>query len=972
MRGFPIAGRMTSEQWRHVERLYHTAQVEPPERRAAFLADACAGDGELRAEVESLLAHSSSPGVLDQPLPELAARLADPSAWLGRRLGIYTVVSSIGSGGMGHVYRARDTRLGREVAIKVLPPVFTEHPERLARFEREARLLASLNHANIATVHGLEESGDVKALVMELVEGETLEVRLARRTARGSGLDVQEALAIARQIVDALDAAHEKGIVHRDLKPTNVMITPDGVVKVLDFGLAKASDVAKIASTVRQEEPTHPDLGDTRVGVILGTPAYMSPEQARGESVDRRTDIWAFGCLLYEMLTGRTLCESRTTSETESAIPGEPDLNALPRSTPEPIRRLLRRCLEKASRDRLRDIADARADISEALVDLRDPAKGVAQPRASLGSWQHIVVYVGVAAVAAAVGWYGALPVAVRPPPVLRLSVATSTANPFAPSGWLDLAMSADGTRFAYRSPNGVIIRSRDNLGESLLRVDTGHLFLSPDGQWLGYTGANSVNKIAIAGGRPIKLATTGPGVVATWGLSGIVFADVNGLFRVSADGGVPEKLPMAALNPGEQVSFPELLPGGRSLLVTVLPTRTSFVFQGGMADSTAARIDAIDLSTGARKTLIRGGGVAHYSPSGHLVYSARQTLHAVAFDLERLEVRGQPVQIAEKNASSDYAMSSDGSLIYAAGGASRDQHLVWVDRNGREEPSGAPPGPYVYPLLSPDGTRVALTVWNTSRADRDIWIWDLQRRNMEQFTVDESDNSTIAWTADGRRLAFGSARVGGILNVFWQPSDGSGAPERLLNSEHVQMPMRFTRDGRLLVSAEVPGEGRNILALSLDGSQRTESIVHGPASDLSTDLSPDGRWLAYDSNESGQYEVYVRPYPNPDRGRWVISMAGGRQPVWSRDGRELFYRDFSGALIAVPVTLTSRFSAGRPMKLLDGGGFSGAGPTGSSQTYDVAKDGRFLMLKTAAGTDSSLVIVHNWVEELKGLAPPD
>ena len=968
---------MTPEQWRHVERLYHAAQVEPTETRAAFLADACAGDGELKAEVESLLAHSSSQGVLDQPLPELAATVAalntDPGAWLGRRLGIYTVVSSIGSGGMGHVYRAHDTRLGRDVAIKILPPFLTSYPDRLARFEREARLLASLNHANIATVHGLEESEDATALVMELVEGETLEARLARRTPRGSGLDAREVLAIARQIVDALDAAHEKGIIHRDLKPTNVMITPDGVVKVLDFGLAKASGVAEIARTERHEESARPNPGDTQDGVILGTPAYMSPEQARGESVDKRADIWAFGCLLYEMLTGRTLFEIRATSEiVESAMPGEPNLEALPRSTPEPIRRLLRRCLERASRDRLRDIADARADIIEAVVDLRDPGKGVERPQDSLGRWRRTLAYVGVAAIAAFLGWYAALPSPIGPAPILRASVATSTAAPFTPSGWLDVAMSADGTRFAYRSANGVIVRSREDLGESLLRVDTGHLFLSPDGQWLGYTRANSVNKIAIAGGPPITLATTGPGVVATWGPEGIVFADVNGLFRLSTDGGVPEKLPMMALEPGEQISFPELLPGGRSVLVTVLPTRTSFVFQSGMADSAAARIDVVDLRTGARKTLIRGGGVARYSPSGHLVYSARQTLRAVAFDVDRLEVRGEPVQVAEKSVSSGYAMSSDGSLIYVAGGASQDMHLVWVDRNGRDEPSGAPLAPYVYPLLSPDGTRVALTVWSTSRADRDIWIWDLQRRNMEQFTVDESDNSTVAWSPDGRRLAFGSARVGGVLNVFWQPSDGSGVPERLLNSEHVQMPMRFTRDGRLLVSAEVPGESRNILALSLDGSQRTESIVHGPTFDLSTDLSPDGRWLAYDSNESGQYEVYVRPYPNAADGRWVISTAGGRQPVWSRDGLELFYRDFSGALLAVPVTLASRFSAGRPVTLFDGGGFSGAGPTGTSQTYDVAKDGRFLMLKTAAGAHTSLVIVHNWFEELKRLVPRD
>ncbi len=434
---------MTPEQWRHVERLYHAAQVEPPETRGAFLADACAGDGELRAEVESLLAHSSPQGVLDQPLPELAARLAklttDPSAWLGRRLGIYTVVSSIGSGGMGHVYRAHDTRLGRDVAIKVLPPVFTFYPERLARFEREARLLASLNHGNIAIVHGLEESGDVKALVMELVEGETLEARLARRSARGSGLDVQEALTIARQIVDALDAAHEKGIVHRDLKPTNVMITPDGVVKVLDFGLAKASGAGEIARTEGQEEPAHPDLGDTRVGVILGTPAYMSPEQARGESVDKRTDIWAFGCLLYEMLTGGTLFESRTTSEmVERGCPASRiwmHCRARPQSR-------FDGCFGGASKRRAGigcATSPTRAPTSTRhWCTCAIPAKGIAQPHVSLGPWQHIVVYVGVAAVAAAVGWYGCASRRGQAGPCLRLrSQHRPPTRSRHPDGWI-------------------------------------------------------------------------------------------------------------------------------------------------------------------------------------------------------------------------------------------------------------------------------------------------------------------------------------------------------------------------------------------------------------------------------------------------------------------------------------------------------------------------------------------------------
>jgi serine/threonine-protein kinase len=535
------------------------------------------------------------------------------------------------------------------------------------------------------------------------------------------------------------------------------------------------------------------------------------------------------------------------------------------------------------------------------------------------------------------------------------------------PSGWLDIAMSVDGTRFAYRSAQGVVVRSRDRLDESLLRVEAGHLFLSPDGRWLGYSTVNSLKKVSIPGGAPVTVATTGPGVVGSWGPDGIVFADVNGLFRVSPDGGTPEQLRMTPLDPGEQISFPELLPGGGSVLITVLPTRTSFVFQGTV-ESPAARIEAVDLRTGARKTLIRGGGAARYAPTGHLVYSAGRTLQAVAFDIERLEVHGEPVQVTD--GSSEYAMSSDGSLMYATGGASANKNLVWVDRSGREEPLGAPTGSYLYPLLSPDGTRVALTVWSPSGDDRDIWIWDLQRRSLEQFTVDPSDNSTVAWSADGRRLAFGSARVGGVLNVFWQPSDGSGAPERLLNSAHVQMPMRFTRDGRLLVSAEVPGESRNIVALSLDGSQHTEPVVRGPATDGACDLSPDGRWLAYDSNESGRYEVYVRPYPNADQGRWMVSTAGGRQPVWSRDGRELFYRDLSGTVTAVPVMLTSRFVPGRPVKLIEGSRFFGAGSIFSSQTYDVARDGRFLMLKEATTADASLVLVHNWFEELKRLVP--
>jgi serine/threonine-protein kinase len=401
-----------------------------------------------------------------------------------------------------------------------------------------------------------------------------------------------------------------------------------------------------------------------------------------------------------------------------------------------------------------------------------------------------------------------------------------------------------------------------------------------------------------------------------------------------------------------------------------VLPTRTSAVTVGGTADSPGARIDAVDLRTGVRRTVVHGGGAARYIPSGHLVYAAGGRLHAVAFDAGRLEAQGSAVPLATAGAS-EFAVSAEGSLLYVADGLARsDADLVWVDREGRPESLGAPPRPYVYPEISPDGTRIALVVWGASGSDRDVWIWDLRRRALEQLIVDPTDNPTVAWSLDGSRLAFGSARVGGIVNTFWQASNGSGTAERLLRSPRVQMPITFARDGRLLLSADVPGESRNVVALSLDGSQRIEPILHGPAVDGASDVSPDGRWIAYDSNESGQFEVYVRPYPNAAQGRWAISTGGGRQPVRSPDGRELFYRDFTGAMMAVAVTPTPSFVAGPPVKLFEGTGFAGSGSAGSAQTFDISADGhRFLMIKTDSA-EPSLVMVLNWFEELKRLVP--
>ena len=972
---------MNTPAWTDLETLFHDALARSASDRAAFLAERCAGRPALRAQIEAMLrVHDEGASALN--VSSMATRAALKA---GARLGAHQILGALGAGGMGEVYRARDTRLGRDVAIKVLPSAFVADADRLARFEREARMLAALNHPNIATIHGLEDADGTRALVMELVEGETLAERLSRGarvvggalsdsprgpdTVSATGLPVDEALGIARQIAEALEAAHEKGIIHRDLKPANIKITPAGAVKVLDFGLAKVAS----ADGAESQAPAA-TIGGTRDGMILGTAAYMSPEQARGKPVDKRTDIWAFGCVLYEMLTGCTAFAGDTLSDTIAAIlQREPDWSAVPGGTPPHVQRLVERCLEKDVKHRLRDIGDA-------SLELRGPpatggSEG-ARPSVASTNWSRILLYVAAAAaLAVTIVWVVRQPAAVTAPAVSRVAMALPPALPFVSSISGDIAISPDGTRLAYMSAQGLAVRMRDRLDAALLPVggEPRFPFFSPDGQWIGYTDGNSLKKVSVGGGPPVTIATTGPSAAGSWSAEGIVFADTGGLFRVAPEGGAPEKLRME-LESSEQAAFPEPLPGGGTVLLTVIPSRTSNVTLDSIANAAGARIDAVDLRTGARKTLIRGGAAARYVPTGHLVYAAGGMLHAVAFDDETVEVSGDPVQVASETGSYEFAVSSEGTLVYVWGSdRTTDRTLVWVDRRGGMESLDAPARPYVYPRLSPDGTRVALVV-RTSDADRDIWIWDLQRKVLESFTLDPADNPTVAWSPDGRRLAFGSSRVGGVANVYWQAADGSGAPERLLESAQVQLPMLFTRDGRLLLSADEPGESRNILALSLDGTRRTERIVHGAATDLSADVSPDGRWIAYDSNESGQFEIYVRPYPDADRGRWVISTGGGRQSVWSRDGRELFYRDFTGALMALPVTLSPTFVAGPVVKLIDGSGYAGGGSAGSARTYEVSQDGRrFLMIKEGAGAGGpapSLVLVQNWDQELKRLVP--
>ncbi len=949
---------MTPERWHAVEQVYHSARRLSGASRMDYLAEVGARDPELRDEVDSLLSHADAPSPLTAALPPVAETAAwlDAASVVGTDVGTYRIESWLETGGMGVLFVARDTTLDRQIALKVLPPALLEDGERLLRFEREARALARLNHPNIATIHGVVDSGRIRAIVMELVEGDTL-ARIIE-TAPGRHLPVERALRIADQLADALETAHAHGVIHRDLKPANIMVTGGGIVKVLDFGLARVSDPSSANDDLSGPTPT-PNQ-ETRVGAVLGTAGYMSPEQARGLAIDKRADIWAFGCVLHEMLTG--------------AVPplNTTHLDALPTDAPDVVRRLLHRCLEPDPRHRLRDIGDARLDIADALK----AGEGPTHPNlAALPSvrrrfpWRAGLAAIGAAVIGGLVVWLGLGRSPESPQTSSRFIVATNEALPLLTSPWGDTALTPDGSLLAFRTVQGMVLRARDGRPDIVLPVERGahHPFFSPDGQWLAYGLGPTLRKIPVTGGTSVFVTDTRAWAVGSWTDDGILFADAEGLFRVDPDGGVPTRLRMEALEGNERVAYPAALPGTSSALVTVISSRLSFVPTGGTADAPGARVDVVDLRTGARRTLVRGGGAARYVPTGHIVYLSSGRLHAVAFDLRRQETQGPPVQVLAHSGITDFTTSQEGSLAFTSGGISADNgELVWVDRQGRIEPVGAPLRPYVYPRLSPDRSRIGVIVREPLRGGRDVWIWDLQRRTFEPLTGDGSDNSTLAWSLDGRNLAFGAARPERVINTFWQSADGTGTPKALAPSPGIQMPITTAPDGRLLLSVDVPGEGRNIFTIDPITPGQPLPLFGGPANELTAEVSPNGRWIAYDSDESGQFEVYVRPYPDVHRRRWAVSAGGGRQPLWSRNGGELFYRDFTGALIAVRVDDGPDLVLGQATRLLGGAGFAGDGPGGSARTYDLSPDGtRFLMIRRFRPPSPALTMIVNWFPEL-------
>jgi Tol biopolymer transport system component len=888
----------------------------------------------------------------------------------GTRLGQYKITTQIGVGGMGEVYRATDTNLKRAVAIKVLPVSVAADAERLARFQREAEVLAALNHANIAHIHGYEELGGVRAIVMELVEGEDLAERLLR-----GPIPLDEALPMARQIAEALEAAHERGIIHRDLKPANIKVRADGSVKVLDFGLAKAvagdSGGSTPGTAAMSDSPTltSPAMM-TEIGVILGTAAYMAPEQAKGRPADKRSDLWAFGCVLYEMLTGTRAFEGRDVADTmANVLKLEPDWDRLPTNTPPAVRLLLRRCLRKEKRERLQDAGDARIDIEDALsapVNGAPPGSEAARARLRPGVLVAGVALLGGAILGGVAVWN------LKPSPrstsaaVAKLTV-TLPADEELVVVYPTVAVSPDGTHLIYvarqREVQRLHLRAIDSLESKALLGTEGASapFFSPNGQWVGFFADGRLKKIPVGGGAS-QVVCDAPGARGgSWAPDDVIYfapGALSGLWQVSAAGGAPH--PFTTLQQGEiSHRWPQVLPGGQAVLFT---SRT-----GPGSDERQVQVQRV--SNGERRMLAQGD-TGSYVPTGHLVYVQPATgmLVAVTFDVTRLQVGASaPVAVAQGilpgGEGAHYTVSGNGLLAYVAGRSDFDDRtLVWVDRTGKTEPVNAPARSYEIPQVSPDGLQVAFM---TSGATFDVWVYNFARGSATKLTSEGSNQFPI-WSPDGKRLTYRATRAG-TRNIFWRMADGSATEVRLTTGEESHAPGSWSPNGQVLLFTDAK-VGRDILALSLR-DRKVQPFLQTRSSEAAPRFSPDGRWVAYVSDESGREEIYVRPYPGPG-GRWPISTDGGTEPLWNPRGRELFYRK-GNKLMAVDIAFQPTPVAGTPRLLFTGDFLPASTPV---PNYDVAGDGRrFLMVQPSArekAASTQITVVVNWFDELRRLVP--
>jgi serine/threonine-protein kinase len=917
----------------------------------------------------------------------------------GTRLGVYEIVDALGAGGMGEVYRARDTKLRRDVAIKVLPEALSLDPDRIARFQREAELLASLNHPNIAAIYGLEESDGASAIIMELVEGETLAEKLPGR--KGSGLPIDEAIPIARQIVDALEAAHERGVVHRDLKPANIKIAPDGKVKVLDFGLAKAMEAG--ASGAGRSggvgglsmSPTL-SVHATYAGVILGTAAYMSPEQARGKPVDRRADIWAFGCVLFEMLAGKQAFEGgETVSDAIAAIlRAEIDWTALPADTPAHVLSLLRRCLQKDPQKRLPHIGVVRLELDEPPIVASAAVDPTAQPGfAPKPLWKRAMP----AAVAAVV--VGALGVAawmLKQPPassIARFQLTLGDGQIFSSQSRRLVAISPDGTQMAYTANQRLYLRSITDVdARPIPGTEPGANVLdpvfSPDSRSIAFVtagGDRAIKRVSVSGGAPITLCPLDAITVGgrpeqqgspfgmSWDADGIIFAlNGKGILRVSANGGKPEVLVVAGAD--EQIHNPSMLPDGHTLLFTVAAI--------GGADTAweKARVVTHSLTSGQRKTVIDGGASGRYVPTGHIVYVLRGVLFAVPFDLRRQEVTGGPVPLVEglrtDGGTAHFSFSANGSLIYvpgAAGLAAGGQDLAFIDRKGTTEPLKLPDGQYDTPRASPDGKRVAFGV--DDGKEQMIWIYDLSGTSSMRRLTFGGKNRFPVWSADGRRIAFQSDREGDAA-IFWQSADGTDTAERLTKPEKdtAHVPESWSPGGEQFLFSATKDLKVSLWAFALRDKKATPFGGVQSRYPTAATFSPDGRWVAYQSSESGSTQLYMQPVPTTGTKYQLTKTSSAHYPMWSPDGKELVFIPGRQQFAVMSITTRPAFAFSNAAPLPRAGLLEG-GPQ-VVRTIDIARDGRVLtvvnagQLQTGAPIAQRIQVVLNWFEDVKQRVP--
>ena len=829
---------------------------------------------------------------------------------------------------MGEVYRARDDRLGREVAIKVLLPKLADDPERIARFRREARVAASLNHPNIAAIYGFEEIDETHFLVMEFVPGRSLADRL-----KSGPMPIDETLGVVAQIAEGLEAAHESGVVHRDLKPGNVMLIPDGKVKILDFGLAKALD-AEPPFLDLDRSPTI-SVQHTTPGTVMGTAPYMSPEQARGRQVDRRTDIWSLGCVLYECLTGRRAFEGATATDVlAKVLEREPNWDALPPRTPARLRELVERCLEKEPRRRIRDSGDVRIELERAR-EAREWTSSGAVPAARPGRWRFrgflpwgiAGLAVAVAAIVIATMPSGGLPRAshaARPGTAsavpLRVDVTDPDVSGYPASDHSSVAVSADGMTIAYfgRVPQGngfdwsICLRRADEIHvvRCLSSPDAAYAgydpFFSPDGKWLGFS-SRGLYKIPVAGGRLTLIAKNlSPGGTkgAVWTERGIVFSPAAkaGLLLVGENGGAPEPLTVPDASKGEvSHRWPSALPDGRHLLFTIK--------KEGITSFDQAEIALLDLETRSWKTLLRGGSFARYLPTGHIVYARDGAILAVPFDLRSEKVTGTPVTVLENvmtepgSGAAQFTIASDaGAIVFVPGGPNiQRRELVWFDRQGNVTPVGAPLEPYYLPLLSPDGTRLASTVFGATDT---VVVYDFARGSSVR-TKTKGNSAVRSWFPDGRQLLVSSDADGrGTTSLYVTAADGTGTPRRLgIDVDGENARLVGAANGVGVVSIAPDG----LYFTRIDGDPAPQRLTDlGEVAPVRPSISPDGRWLAYDKDVSGRREVYVRPFPTGN-GTWQISRGGGIDARWSPRGDELVYvREAAGVHWLVSVRLST------------------------------------------------------------------